>query len=73
MQCPATGHSFPGRVDRFERLRADLTPLFTEASRSIQAHSIPRLSRDFYFPFPKNRTGNALGPAGFTLLSRSFP
>ena len=73
MQCPARGDSYFGRVDRLERLRADPTPLFSAASLSNQAHPVPRLPRDFHFPFPKNHAGNANRPAGFTVLSRSFP
>jgi len=73
MQCPAGGHSFFDRVDSLGRLRADPTPLFSAATLSNQAHSIPRLSRDFYFPSSNNRAGNAVRFAGLTLLSRSFP
>jgi hypothetical protein len=73
MQCPAIGHFIFDRVDSLGRLRACLSPLFRVASLPIQANSIPRPSRDFYFPFPKNHAGNAARPAALTLLSRSFP
>lgn len=73
MLCPARGISFSGRVDCLERLRADLTPPFSAASLPNQANPVPRLPRDFHFPFPKNHAGNANRPAGFTVLSRSFP
>ena len=73
MQCPARGYSFFGRVDRLERLRADLTPLFSAASLPNQANPVPRLPRDFHFLLPKNHAGNANEPAGFSVLSRSFP
>jgi len=73
MQCPAIGHGSFDRVDSLGLLRAALTPLFSAASRPNQVNPIPRLPRDFYFLSPKNHAGNAARPAGFTLLSRSFP
>jgi len=73
MQCPAGGHNFIDRVDSLVLLRAGSTPLFSVASHPIQSHSIPRSPRDFYFPSSKNHAGYAIRPAGFTLLSRSFP
>lgn len=73
MQCPATGYKSIDRVDSLGRPRAELTPSSFGSSLPIQTNSIPRRSRDFYFPCREIEPASRFTRAGITLLSRSHP
>ena len=73
MQSPAIGHRLFDRVDSLGRRRVGLPSCFCATSIPIQAHSVPRLPRDFYFHFRVIKPESCRSGAGLTPLSRSFP
>ena len=73
MQSPATVGGFTDCAESLGLPRAGLTQPSVGSSLLIQTNSIPRPSRDFYFPFREIEPASRFARAGLTLLSRSCP